>query len=72
MLYGAETWTEKKVQEKKLDVAEMTMLRWICALCGVTKLNRIRRDKIRTTKVIEILKCRNDLGQSCRQEMRIE
>ena len=39
MMYGAETWAIKKTQEKKLDVAEMKMLRW---MCGVT-----RRDKIK-------------------------
>ena len=26
-VYGAETWAVKKTQEKKLDVAEMRMLR---------------------------------------------
>ena len=25
MMYGAETWAAKKVQDKKLDVAEMRM-----------------------------------------------
>ena len=29
MVYGAETWAVKKAQEKKLDVAEMRMLRWM-------------------------------------------
>ena len=29
MMYGAETWAPKKAQEKKLDVAEMRMLRWM-------------------------------------------
>ena len=29
MMYGAETWAVKKAQEKKLDVAEMRMLRWV-------------------------------------------
>ena len=54
MLYGAETWAEKKAQEKKLDVAEMRMLRW---MSGVTKLDRIRNERIRgTTKVGEISK----------------
>ena len=33
MMYGAETWAVKKAQEKKLDVAEMRMLRW---MSGVT------------------------------------
>ena len=54
MMYGAETWAVKKAQEKKLDVAEMRMLRWIS---GVTKLDRIRNERIRgTTKVGEISK----------------
>ena len=49
MMYGADTWPEKKAQEKKLDVAEMSMLRW---MSGVTKLDRIRG----TTNVGEISK----------------
>ena len=54
MLHGAETWPVKKVQEKKLDVAEMKMLRW---MCGVTKMDRIRNERIRgTTKVVEVSK----------------
>ena len=49
MVYGAETWAMKKEQEKKLDVAEMRILRW---MSGVTKLDRIRNERIRgTTKV---------------------
>ena len=44
----------KKAQEKKLDVAEMRMLRW---MSGVTKLDRIMIERIRgTTKVGEISK----------------
>ena len=51
MIYGAEAWPIKKTQEKKLDVAEMRMLRW---MCGVTKMDRIRNERIRgTTKVVE-------------------
>ena len=62
MMYGAETWAVKKAQEKKLDVAEMRMLRW---MSGVTKLDKIRNERIRgTTKVGENQrKCRNG-GQS--------
>ena len=46
MMYGAETWAVKKAHEKKLDMAEMRMLRW-----------RIRNERIRgTTKVGEISK----------------
>ena len=47
MLYGAETWAVKKAQEKKLDVAEMSMLRW---MSEVNRLDRIRG----TTKVGDI------------------
>ena len=47
-------WAVKEAQEKKLDVAEMRMLRW---MSGVTKLDRIRNERIRgTTKVGEISK----------------
>ena len=54
MMYGADTWAVKKAQEKKLDVAEMRMLIW---MSGVTKLDRIRNERIRgTTKVGEISK----------------
>ena len=51
---GADTWPVKKAQEKKLDVAEMRMLRW---MSEVTKLDRITNERIRgTTKVGEISK----------------
>ena len=50
----AETWALKKAQENKLEVAEIRMLRW---MCGVTKLDKIRNERIRgTTKVGEITK----------------
>ena len=54
MMYGAETWAVKKAHEKKLEVAEMRMLRW---MSGVTKMDRIRNERIRgMTKVGEISK----------------
>ena len=54
IMYCAETWAMKKAQEKKLDVAEMMMLRW---MSGVTKLDRIWNKRSRgTTKVGEISK----------------
>ena len=40
-MYGAERRAMKKTHEKKLDVAEMRMLRW---MSGVTKLDRIRNE----------------------------
>ena len=43
-MYGADTWAVKKAQEKKLEVAEMRMLRW---MSEVTKLDRIRNERIR-------------------------
>ncbi|KAI5715334.1 hypothetical protein M8J77_014281 [Diaphorina citri] len=56
-LYGAETWAVKKDQEKTLEVAEMKMLRWMCGLCGVTRLDRIRNKVIRRkVRVVEISK----------------
>ena len=55
LVYGAETWALKKAQEKKWEVAEMRMmLQW---MCRVTKLDKIRNERIRgTTKVEEITK----------------
>ena len=49
MMYGAETWAVKKAQKKKLDVAEMRLLRW---MSGVTKLDRIRNESIRGTTMV--------------------
>ena len=52
-VYGAETSAVKKAHEK-MEVAEMKMLRWTC---GVTRLDKIRNEKIRgSTKVGEISK----------------
>ena len=44
----------RKREEKKLDVAEMKMLRW---MVGVTRMDRIRNDYVRgSVKVIELSK----------------
>ncbi len=58
MSYGAEICrASKKAQEDKLDVTEMKMLRW---LCGVTRMDRIRNERIRgTVKVTELSKFKN-------------
>ncbi|XP_023230295.1 uncharacterized protein LOC111630434 [Centruroides sculpturatus] len=44
MLYGAETWARTKVQERKMEVVKIRMLRW---MCEVSRKNRIRNDFIR-------------------------
>ncbi|XP_027229489.2 uncharacterized protein [Penaeus vannamei] len=50
ILYGSETWPIKRVHEKKVNVAEMRMLRW---MCGVK--DRIRNDYLRgTVKATEV------------------
>ena len=42
----------ERAQEHKLEVTEMRMLQW---MCGVTKPARMRHERIRgTTKVVEI------------------
>ena len=44
MLYGSECWALKRQQEHKMDVAEMTMLRW---MSEYTIKDRIQNDYIR-------------------------
>ena len=44
MMYGAETWAVEKAHEKKMEVAEMKMLRW---MCGVTRLDTRRLEEAR-------------------------
>ena len=44
MLYGAETWSVKKAHERKLNLVEMRMLRW---MCGISKVDRVRNERIR-------------------------
>ena len=45
-MYGAETWAVTKAQERKLEVAKMIMLRW---MCGLTRRDRVRNERIRET-----------------------
>ena len=52
-MYGAETWAVKKAHEKKLDVAEMRMSRWMSGVespiwteLGMTELEgRLKLEK---------------------------
>lgn len=51
LLYKAGTWPLKRIQEKKLNVAEIRMLRRIC---GGTRAKRIQNKWIRgTVEVME-------------------
>ena len=52
MMYGAVTWTMKTAQEKKLDVAEMRMLRWMSGVTNLdTKMNKIIRWTVNVGKM---------------------
>ena len=54
MLYGAETWATTKRQEKRIEVTEMRMLRY---MCGVTRKYKIGNEHIRgTTSVVQASK----------------
>lgn len=54
LLYGVETLPLKTQHTRKLHVTEMKMLRWAC---GVTRLDKIRNERIRgTVKVAELQK----------------
>lgn len=54
MTYGLETAPLRGVEERKLDVAEMKMLRW---MVGVTRIDRIRNEYIRgSVKLVEVSK----------------
>ena len=43
LLFGADTWATIKGQEKRLEVNEMRMLRW---MCGVTQKDKIRNEHV--------------------------
>ena len=54
LLYGAETWATTKGQEARLEVNEMRMLRW---MCGVIRMDKIQNEHIRgTTRVVQASK----------------
>ncbi|KAK7882210.1 hypothetical protein WMY93_028384 [Mugilogobius chulae] len=43
-LYGAETWSLKVAEKRKLNVMEMKCLR---SMCGVTRMDRVRNEEVR-------------------------
>ena len=54
MLYGAETWATTKIQGTRIEVTDMRMLPW---MCGVTRKDKIRNEHIRgTTRVAQASK----------------
>ena len=57
MLYGAETWATTKRQEKRIEVSEVTEMRMLRWMCGVTRKDKIRNEHIRgTTRVAQASK----------------
>ena len=54
LFYGANTWATSRGQEGRLEVNEMSMLRW---MCGVTRRDTIRKEHIiGTTRVVQASK----------------
>ena len=54
MLYEEETWATTKRQEQRIEVTDMRMLGW---MCGVTRKGKIRNEHIRgTTRVAQASK----------------
>ena len=52
MTYGTETWAIKKSHERRMDIAEIKMLRWAQ---GVTRWDKIRNEEIqKRMRVTEI------------------
>ena len=49
MMYGIETLAVTKAQERKMQVAEMKMLKWSL---GITRKDRIRNEEIR--KIVKV------------------
>ncbi|XP_063859173.1 uncharacterized protein LOC135100139 [Scylla paramamosain] len=67
LMYGLEAAPLKKIEERKMDVAEMKMLRW---MVGVNRTDRIRNKYIRgTVKVVEVSK---KIQDSRNPEIKIE
>ena len=52
MMYGSETWAIKKEQERRLDVAEIKMIRWSM---GKTRKDKVRNDNLRNAMGIRAI-----------------
>ena len=53
-MYGADTWSTTKSQEKSMDVNKTMMLWWMCV---VTKNDKIRNEHVRgSVKVLPVTK----------------
>ena len=48
-VWGRETWATTKSQEKRLEVNEMRMLRW---MCGVENKDQIRNEHVRAPEKV--------------------
>ena len=50
--YGAETWATMKSQERRLEVNEMRMLRWMCGVMKTYKTrNKHKRGSVKAAPV---------------------
>ncbi|XP_021996189.1 uncharacterized protein LOC110893385 [Helianthus annuus] len=47
MLYGSDCWSIKKIHSRKLEVAKMRMLRWMCGHTSLDKIgNKVFRERL--------------------------
>ena len=59
LLYGSECWSLRKFQERRLEMAKMHMLRW---MCGRTMADQILNEVFRRTLGVESISKKNTGG----------
>ncbi|XP_071694413.1 uncharacterized protein [Rutidosis leptorrhynchoides] len=57
MLYGSECWPLTKAQERRMEVAEMRMLRWTCGKTMLDMIpNSVFRENLKVRSIIDKLR----------------
>ncbi|XP_071687374.1 uncharacterized protein [Rutidosis leptorrhynchoides] len=57
MLYGSECWPMTKAQKRRIEVAEMRMLRWTCDKTILDMIpNRVFRENLKVSNIIDKLR----------------